>query len=79
MSASKTRVGVSFHQSTDAARDSPSSAIAISHQRPRLRHTNAVINQAAASNGSCITAMRNNAIKMRKRQNCCGNHGEPGC
>ncbi len=27
----------------------------------------------------CMTAMRNNAIKARKRQNCCGNHGEPGC
>ena len=27
----------------------------------------------------CATAIRNNAIKARKRQNCCGNHGEPGC
>ena len=24
-------------------------------------------------------SMRNNAIKMRTRQNCCGNLGEPGC
>ena len=24
-------------------------------------------------------AIRNNAIKARTRQNCCGNHGEPGC
>ena len=24
-------------------------------------------------------AAENNAIKARKRQNCCGNHGEPGC
>lgn len=23
--------------------------------------------------------VRNNAIKARKRQECCGNHGEPGC
>ena len=21
----------------------------------------------------------NNLIKLRKRQNCCGNHGQPGC
>jgi hypothetical protein len=25
------------------------------------------------------TAMRNNAKKMRTRQGCCGNHGDPGC
>ena len=24
-------------------------------------------------------SMRNNAIKMRTRSNCCGNLGEPGC
>ena len=24
-------------------------------------------------------ALRNNALKAKKRQNCCGNHGEPGC
>jgi hypothetical protein len=24
-------------------------------------------------------ALRNNAIKARTRQECCGNHGEPGC
>lgn len=24
-------------------------------------------------------ALRNNAIKARNQQNCCGNHGEPGC
>lgn len=23
--------------------------------------------------------LRNNAIKVVKRQNCCGHHGEPGC
>ena len=23
--------------------------------------------------------LRNNWIKIRKRQDCCGNHGEPGC
>lgn len=27
----------------------------------------------------CRVAVENNAIKARKRQNCCGNHGEPGC
>ena len=25
------------------------------------------------------TAMRNNWTKLRTRQNCCGNLGEPGC
>lgn len=24
-------------------------------------------------------ALRNNATKARRRRNCCGNHGEPGC
>lgn len=24
-------------------------------------------------------AFRNNAIKMRQRSDCCGNHGQPGC
>jgi hypothetical protein len=24
-------------------------------------------------------AVRNNAIKMRTRKDCCGHHGEPGC
>lgn len=24
-------------------------------------------------------AIRNNALKARTRQSCCGNHGEPGC
>ena len=24
-------------------------------------------------------ALSNNLIKIRKRQNCCGNYGEPGC
>ena len=24
-------------------------------------------------------AMKNNWTKMRTRQNCCGNYGEPGC
>lgn len=24
-------------------------------------------------------ALRNNAIKLRNRSDCCGNHGEPGC
>lgn len=24
-------------------------------------------------------AARNNAIKLRTRKDCCGNHGEPGC
>jgi hypothetical protein len=24
-------------------------------------------------------AVRNNAIKMFRRQSCCGHHGEPGC
>lgn len=24
-------------------------------------------------------AMRNNLIKLRRGQSCCGNHGEPGC
>jgi len=24
-------------------------------------------------------AMRNNAIKIRNRSDCCGHHGEPGC
>lgn len=24
-------------------------------------------------------AIKNNAIKARTGQNCCGNHGEPGC
>ena len=23
--------------------------------------------------------LKNNAIKARRGQNCCGNHGEPGC
>ncbi len=23
--------------------------------------------------------LRNNVIKIYKRKNCCGNHGEPGC
>lgn len=23
--------------------------------------------------------LRNNTIKWRTRQSCCGNHGEPGC
>jgi hypothetical protein len=23
--------------------------------------------------------VRNNLIKARMRQNCCGNHGQPGC
>lgn len=23
--------------------------------------------------------LRNTVTKVRKRQNCCGNHGEPGC
>jgi len=23
--------------------------------------------------------VRNNALKIIKRKNCCGNHGEPGC
>ncbi|MGZ5383990.1 MAG: hypothetical protein ACXW15_03530 [Acidimicrobiia bacterium] len=24
-------------------------------------------------------AVKNNAIKMKNRSDCCGNHGEPGC
>lgn len=24
-------------------------------------------------------AFRNNAIKLRQRSDCCGNHGQPGC
>jgi hypothetical protein len=24
-------------------------------------------------------AAKNNAIKIRNRSDCCGNHGEPGC
>ncbi len=24
-------------------------------------------------------AVKNNAIKLKNRSNCCGNHGEPGC
>jgi hypothetical protein len=24
-------------------------------------------------------AVSNNLLKLRKRQACCGNHGEPGC
>lgn len=24
-------------------------------------------------------AAKNNAIKLKNRSNCCGNHGEPGC
>jgi len=24
-------------------------------------------------------ALSNNLIKIRKRQDCCGNHGQPGC
>lgn len=24
-------------------------------------------------------AMRNNLIKLKKGQSCCGHHGEPGC
>lgn len=24
-------------------------------------------------------ALSNNLTKVRKRQNCCGNHGQPGC
>ena len=24
-------------------------------------------------------AFRNNLIKLKKRQNCCGHYGEPGC
>jgi hypothetical protein len=24
-------------------------------------------------------AARNNAIKVKNRSDCCGNHGEPGC
>lgn len=24
-------------------------------------------------------ALRNNVLKAKKRRNCCGNHGEPGC
>jgi hypothetical protein len=27
----------------------------------------------------CQVAFKNNAIKMRTRQNCCGHPGEPGC
>jgi hypothetical protein len=27
----------------------------------------------------CRVAIRNNLIKARTRQDCCGNHGEPGC
>ena len=26
-----------------------------------------------------LVAMRNNARKMLRGRNCCGNHGEPGC
>ncbi len=26
-----------------------------------------------------LVAARNNAIKVKNRSNCCGNHGEPGC
>jgi hypothetical protein len=35
------------------------------------------------SEGSIATkmgqAVRNNVTKVRRRSNCCGNHGQPGC
>lgn len=27
----------------------------------------------------CRLAAKNQLIKARRRSNCCGNHGEPGC
>lgn len=29
--------------------------------------------------GKLKLAIRNNFVKLRKRQSCCGHHGEPGC
>lgn len=29
--------------------------------------------------GKLKLAISNNLIKLRKRQSCCGHHGEPGC
>jgi hypothetical protein len=26
-----------------------------------------------------LLALKNNAIKIKNRSNCCGNYGEPGC
>jgi len=48
--------------------------------RPSLRAT---FSNWATYDAPFTTKLRmvasNNFIKLRKRQNCCGNHGQPGC
>lgn len=48
--------------------------------RPSLRAT---FSNWSRYDGSFATklrlAARNNWTKLRRRSNCCGNHGEPGC
>jgi hypothetical protein len=49
-------------------------------RRPRLSH---VLANWRQSDESFLTKLRltarNNWTKMRTRQNCCGNEGQPGC
>ncbi len=48
--------------------------------RPSLRHVvgNFMRSELALAERIALT-VKNNAIKVKNRSDCCGNHGEPGC
>ncbi len=54
----------------------------MSQERPRPSLSDALTNWRESSLpffSRMGKTMRNNWTKLRTRQNCCGNYGEPGC
>ena len=48
-------------------------------QRPSLRAAFTNLQVPMPLRRKLWLVLRNNWIKLRTRQNCCGHHGEPGC
>jgi hypothetical protein len=50
---------------------------------PRPKSTPALVSNWTSYDASFATKLRlavsNMAIKVRRRQSCCGHHGQPGC
>jgi hypothetical protein len=48
-------------------------------QRPRIRDFFTNLSGPLPLKEKIALLLRNNAIKIRSRQDCCGHPGEPGC
>jgi len=48
-------------------------------QRPRIRDFFTNLSGPLPLKEKIVLLLRNNAIKIRGRQDCCGHPGEPGC